>query len=179
MAVHKKALLAAFAPAFKQAGFKKTAATWKRATPEVIHIFNVQTSQWSEQYMFNVWLYLPGLDPETKGHLYHIGSRVPHGSQSLFCKVDELSDFAPDETRRKRTRDHWRQQGIEVMSDIEAEHLTPESKIEALAQIIPPLAFKWFDRFQNLEHIKNELGKDQPDALVTRYVWPFLGITPR
>jgi hypothetical protein len=44
MARHKKALLDAFKPHFKEQGFTKKSATWHLGTPDAIHVFNVQTS---------------------------------------------------------------------------------------------------------------------------------------
>ncbi|NBV20954.1 MAG: DUF4304 domain-containing protein [Proteobacteria bacterium] len=41
-----------FAPLFKAAGFKKSASTWHRATQDIIHVFNIQGSQWRHSCYF-------------------------------------------------------------------------------------------------------------------------------
>lgn len=63
MAAHKKELLEAFRPAFKEHGFKKNGATWVREDSEVFCVFNVQTSQWSELYYFNAGVYVKAVAP--------------------------------------------------------------------------------------------------------------------
>src|SRR5687767_9465067 len=81
MPKYKKLLLEAFKPAFKERGFKKKAATWHRETDELIQVFNVDTSLWSEMYYFNAGIYLKALGKEKTPTEYrcHIRTRLPPG----------------------------------------------------------------------------------------------------
>lgn len=158
MAEHKKALLAAFAPEFKQAGFKKKSATWHRINRDTIEVFNVQTSQWSEMYMFNAGIYLRALgDRETPTQPEcHIRHRIPN------------LDFHP--------RSAWDRR-IEL-SDFENGDLDPALRIRQLKEFIVPLALEWLARFRELEDIRRALAAGQHFLQVKAAVWPLAGLEP-
>ena len=154
MARYKTALLDAFKPHFKELGFTKKDATWHRRTSEAIHVFNVQTSQWSEQYYFNAGIYLRALGSlETPAEPYcHIRTRIPDyklHSNSLD-RANELADFDLIE-------------------------YGAEDRIVELKNLVYPLALDWFLRFRDLRHVKRELGGiGRPWFAVTKNVWPLL-----
>jgi hypothetical protein len=154
---HKKLLLEAFKPYFKEAGFTKKSATWHRANDECIQVFNVQTSDWSEQYLFNAGIYLKSLGSEIHPVEYkcHIRTRIParnHHDTETHRKIHEISDFSEK-------------------PEIE------ESQVLELASLVFPLALDWLERFSTLGNIKRELDlTDRPNFMVQGEVWKLLGI---
>ena len=139
---HKRALLAAFAPEFKQAGFKKKAATWRRANEATIEVFNVQCSQWSESYYFNAGIYLRALGSRETPlhHECHIRERIPnlewHG-RSIWDRWCKLCDFDPP-----------------PLPNFELVTLDPEARICELKKLVVPLALDWLGCFRKLDDIR-------------------------
>ncbi len=156
MARYKKALIDAFKPHFKEQGFTKKAANWHFGTLEAIHVFNIQTSQWSERYYFNAGIYFRALGSlESPAEPYcHIRTRIPDykfHSENLH-RAKELSDF----------------ENIEI--DV-------EERITELKNLIYPLAFDWFHRFRDVEHAKRELVEiSSPWFFITKEVWPLVAL---
>lgn len=156
MARYKKLLMEAFKPHFKELGFTKKGATWHLKTPETIHVFNIQTSQWSESYYFNAGIYFRALgslelpsDP-----CCHIRTRIPDHKfhWDSVQLVNELSDFEGVDT------------GV-------------EEQITRLKNLVYPLAFDWFCRFRDLMNAKGELAKiRRPCVFISNEVWPLLGL---
>lgn len=66
----------ALAPGFKELGFRKDGATWRRSSPEVIVVFNIQGSQWGRQFYLNLGAYLRQLGAETAPTEYRCHVRV-------------------------------------------------------------------------------------------------------
>lgn len=158
MAEHKKALLAAFAPEFKRAGFKKKSATWHRINRDTIEVFNVQTSQWSEQYYFNAGIYLQALGGKETPPEYecHVRDRIPN------------LEFHP-----RSAWDRW----IEL-SDFEIGDLNPALRIQQLKELIEPLALEWLSRFRELEDIPRTLAAGPSPDIIKDAVWPLVGLEP-
>jgi hypothetical protein len=156
MARYKTALIVAFKPHFKEKGFIKKAATWYRTTPEMVHVFNIQTSQWSERYYFNAGIYfraLGSLKTPAEAHC-HIRTRIPDSrlhEDGFQCACD-LADF----------------EHVEFHS---------EARITELKNLIYPLAIDWFGRFRDLDHAKRQLaGIRRPWFFVGKEVWPLVGL---
>ena len=156
MARYKKALLEAFKPHFKDHGFTKKDATWHLATAEAIHVFNVQTSQFSESYYFNAGIYFRALGPlETPAEPYcHIRSRIPDHrlqaasipSANALSKFEEVEDCA-------------------------------DERIRELKNLIYPLVFDWFSRFGDAARARQELSQlKRPSVFIMKSVWPMLGL---
>lgn len=156
MARYKKALLDAFKPHFKEHGFTKKDATWHLGTPEAIHVFNVQTSQFSESYYFNAGIYFRPLGPLTtpaEPHC-HIRTRIPdHRFHSAAIqRAHELADF----------------------EDLE---FGAEERINELKNLIYPLVFDWFSRFGDTPQAKRELSEiRKPSVFIAKSVWSMLGL---
>ena len=134
MAIHKKELLEAFKPAFKERGFTKTASTWVLEEPEVFCVFNVQTSQWSESYYFNAGIYVKAVAPRTRptDPDCHWRTRLPLKKDTIRLSA-ELSDFE--------------------------NHIgTIPEKIEGLRRIILPDAFEWFSLNNSTEKLRCALS---------------------
>ena len=156
---YKKALCDAFKPHFKDQGFTKKDATWYLGSEQAIHVFNIQTSQWSECYMFNAGIYLKALGsletpPEYK---CHIRTRIP---DRRFHEVDlqHLSDLAD-------------------FSKVES---GAEEKITELKNLIYPLVFDWFGRFRDTQNIKTVLADlDRPWFMISKEVWPLVGLATK
>jgi len=156
MARYKKALIEAFKPHFKEHGFTKKDATWHLVGAETVHLFSIQTSQWSESYYFNVGVYFRALGPLTSpaGHHCHIQARIPDGKFHVASveSYAELSDF----------------DGLEFGAD---------ERIVQLKNLIYPLAFNWFERFKDNASIKMELSQiKRPWMAVNKAVYPLLNL---
>lgn len=156
MARYQKALIDAFKPHFKELGFTKRNATWHLETVDAIHVFNIQKSQWGENYYFNAGIYFRalGFSVSPTQPYCHIRTRIPidETDDEVVRLVDELSDFQ------------------EVESGA-------EERVIELKNLIYPLAFDWFYRFRDTSHVALELGRPtRPKALVSKSVWPILGL---
>jgi len=158
MARYKKALIDAFKVHFKEQGFTKKDATWHLGTPEVIQVFNIQTSQWSERYYFNAGIYLRALGSlETPSESYcHIGTRIPDRRFHVesFQRANELANF-------------------------EHVEFDAEQRITDLKNLIYPLAFDWFHRFRDRACVKRHLSEiGRPWFPVRTEVWSLVGLKP-
>jgi Domain of unknown function (DUF4304) len=155
MARYKKELIAAFKPHFKEQGFTKKDATWHLITSETIHVFNIQTSQWSEYYYFNAGIYFRALGSlESPAEpCCHIRTRIPDHKfhQESRQRANELSNFEHIE-------------------------LGAEERINELKNLIYPLAFDWFCRFRDVEHTKRELIKMDCPWFLTKEVWSLVNL---
>ena len=145
MAVHKKALLEAFKPAFKERGFTKTGATWVRDDSEIFCVFNVQTSQWSELYYFNAGVYVKAVAPIARPTEpdCHLRTRVPQEEEEArICA--ELADF-------------------------ETQEMPVAQKIANLQRLVVPAALDWFSRHDSVAKLRAGLAsrpKFSPPATV-------------
>lgn len=168
---HRKALLAAFASEFKQAGFKKKAATWNKLNPETIQVFNVQCSQWDESYYFNAGIYIRALGAKERvlEHECHVRERIPahelHGWETWDRWV-RLSEFG--QPLLKSERETWLD-------------LDPETRIAELRKLIVPLALDWMQSLASIDGIKDYITRSRyPDGrswvLVDNATAEFLGL---
>jgi hypothetical protein len=145
MAAHKKELLEAFKPAFKEHGFKKNGATWVRENSEVFCVFNVQTSQWSELYYFNAGVYVKAVAPigrPTEPDC-HLRTRLPQKEEETKICAD--------------------------LADFENQRLPVAQKIEKLQRLVTPAAFDWFSRHDSVSKLRSGLAarpKFSPPATV-------------
>ena len=147
-----KLLQAWFAPAFKAAGFTKTAATWHRKTPSFIHIFNIQGSQWSRYFYFNLGIYitaLGGLDRPSEAHSHvreRLDSIVP--DRERFLRLSDFEQELPEEQRR--------------------------SELEAIisAHVIP-----WLDRMSSADQLRHYILHEKKHGLpITNSTYEYLRI---
>ncbi len=157
MALYKQALCRSFAPLLKASGFTKKSSTWFKKTEEVIFVFNIQTSNWSEYYHFNAGIYIRelGLLESPPLHKCHIHTRLPdrkYHSVEAAVRSHELADFT-------------------------GRPIDPHVRSLELAQIVFPLAVDWFERFESRASVKKELSTiGHPWFFVTKDVWPLLGV---
>lgn len=91
-------LTAAFAswlaPTFKRHGFKKSAATWRRTSEDTIQVFNIQKSQWGDQFYLNLGIYLRASGTTESPLEFHCQVRTR--IESLVEpseRINELLDF--------------------------------------------------------------------------------------
>lgn len=65
-------------PLFKAEGFKKSKSNWYKLTNDLIFVFNVQASLYSEEYYINVGIYIKALGNESTPPEFrcHIRSRI-------------------------------------------------------------------------------------------------------
>ena len=118
-----------FAPTFKAAGFTKAGATWRRGRPLLIQVFNIQGSQWSRDFYFNLGAYLTDLGDLERPSEFH-------------CHVRERLDaIAPDRAR------------LLAISDFERP-CPEEQREQELVAVIRNHAIPWLDRMTSLDQIR-------------------------
>ena len=71
------------APMLKAHGFRKSGATWHRDADRLIQVFNIQKSQWGDQFYLNVGIYLRDLGDESRPREYRCHVR---------CRAERLLD---------------------------------------------------------------------------------------
>ena len=66
------------APMFKAKGFRKTSATWRRDCDYLTQVFNIQKSQWGDQFYLNLGIYLrdPGNESRPTEYRCHVRCRA-------------------------------------------------------------------------------------------------------
>ena len=73
---NNRLIQSALSPALKADGFKKSAATWRRANSETICVFNIQGSQWGPSFYLNLGVYFRSLGDNEQPAEYHCHLRV-------------------------------------------------------------------------------------------------------
>jgi hypothetical protein len=139
-----KPLQSWFAPVFKAAGFKKTGATWHRKQPLLIHVFNIQDSQWSRSFYFNLGVYLKDLGGLDRPLEYH-------------CHVRQrLLDFMAGREGRRRFTE---------LSDFE-HHCAEEERRHALVATVTDHAIPWFDRVSEPGQFRQYLLQEHQHSIL-------------
>lgn len=95
-------------PILKKAGYKKKRLTWHKDHDELILVFNIQSSQWSDRYYLNLGIYLKKIGNESKPPEYrcHVRRRleslIPDAKLKLeFNKSTDYEEDIPLEDREK------------------------------------------------------------------------------
>jgi hypothetical protein len=95
-----------FKPIFKANGFKKNGATWHHVGEELVKVFNIQGSQWSRYFYFNIGLYLRELGNDEKPTEFkcHVRFRVERllSEEKEITKLYELLDFEKEQPIEQR-----------------------------------------------------------------------------
>ena len=142
-----------FAPAFKAAGFTKSGATWHRPRSPFLHVFNIQGSQWSRYFYFNLGIYITELGPlprPTIAHC-HIQQRLD-GIVTDRTRLIELSDFeraVPEEQR--------------------------QSELQAAVSLY---AIPWLDRMDSPEQVRQYIQSQKRSLPITVHARKYLGLPP-
>lgn len=91
----KEELIERLKPTLKEQGFKRTRATWRKSTDDLVFILNVQGSQWSTvDYYINVGIHIKALGPEKNPteNICHIRDRIEY-SQTSESLIKEVLDW--------------------------------------------------------------------------------------
>ena len=115
-----KLLQAWIAPVLKGAGFLKSGPTWHRTRPPFIHVLNIQGSQWSRFFYFNLGIYIAEIGDLNKPNEYQCNFR------------ERLDQIIPDTKR------------YHVLCDFERIVPVEERRAEIQA-IITTFAIPWLD----------------------------------
>ena len=147
-----KFLQAWFAPILKSEGFKKTGATWHRLKPPFIQVFNIQGSQWSKFFYFNLGIYISDLGTLERPSEAH-------------CHVRErLDGIVPN---RKRFID---------LSDFE-QNIPEQQRRSELEAILVSCAVQWLDRMSSTDQLKQYALNEKKHGLpITVSTYECLGI---
>src|SRR4051794_13776958 len=140
MASSKQQLEAAFAPLFKEAGYRKHALTWHRKNAETISVFNVQKSQWGDQFYLNCGIYLCDLGDE---------SQPPSYRCHLNIRVDRL---VPDRDR------------LLLLLDFD-QPVKSEFRIEELAELVNKWAMPWLEKCSTISALRELPATGLPSQL--------------
>ena len=67
-------------PRLKELGFKKSGLNWRRSLPDLVHVVNIQRSQWGPEFYINLGVYITALgsDDQPRHNRCHIRARLPH-----------------------------------------------------------------------------------------------------
>ena len=95
-----------FKPIFKANGFKKNGATWHHVGEDLVKVFNIQGSQWSRYFYFNIGLYLRELGNDQKPTEFKCHVRLRAGQllsgEKEITKLYELSVFEKEQPIEQR-----------------------------------------------------------------------------
>ncbi len=143
---NNKILQEAFKPLFKANGFKKRRDTWHHTSDDLIKVFNIQGSQWSEYFYFNIGLYLRALGDEERPLEYscHVRLRLELllPDKEEISKLHELSDFEKEQPMEERTRE--------------------------IAAMVEKAVFPWFARFSETRDVIRYYESDSEEISFTR-----------
>lgn len=93
----KTKLESVLAPLLKAAGYRKRRLTWHPDWPDAITVFNVQKSQWGDQFYLNFGIYLKALGNEKTPPEYacHVRARMEElmSDMSDWRRLCELLDY--------------------------------------------------------------------------------------
>lgn len=142
-----------FAPTFKAAGFTKSAATWHRSAQGFVQVFNIQGSQWSSTFYFNLGIYITALGKSDRPAEAH-------------CHVRERLDaIVPDRQR------------LIQLSDFEL-RIPEEQRRSELQSVIESSAIPWLSRMGSLDQLRHFLLHEKEHGLlVDAATYAHLGIT--
>ena len=128
------------APAMKAARFTKAGATWRRLRQPFIHVFNIQGSQWSRFFYFNLGVYITDIGTSDRPSEAH-------------CHIRErLDSIVPDRERFIR------------LSDFEQDIPEHERRRE-LQAFIASYAIPWLDRMSSTEQLRNYILTEKKHGL--------------
>lgn len=106
MDICKDDQIKSLAPFLKAVGFKKKRGSWHREQDDLIHVVNIQGSQWGADFYLNIGVYLKALGQESRPPEYrcHFRSRLSEPDkpveelvedvESWFSKYGTLADLA-------------------------------------------------------------------------------------
>jgi hypothetical protein len=105
----KEQLIERLKPVLKLQGFRKTKATWRKSTDDLVFVLNIQGSQWSkEDYYINVGIYIKALgsDENPTANVCHIQSRISTNQtfESIFQDVIDWFEIHGDIAKLKELK---------------------------------------------------------------------------
>jgi len=151
--LENKLLQAWIAPTLKAVGFTKLGATWHRAKPPFIQVLNIQGSQWSRNFYFNLGIYITEMGDSDKPRENH-------------CHVrGRLDGFIPNRER------------FHQLCDFEND-LSGEQRHTEIEAIIALYALPWLDQFGSKEQLQQYIQRNNKDAkaLISVDAFEYLGI---
>jgi len=137
---------------FKANGFRKTGATWHRDANRLVQVFNIQKSQWGDQFYLNVGIYLRDLGNEARPTEYRCHVR---------CRVEGLlgDGECPD-----------LQECLNFDSPLDK-----NQRYSRLQQIVAERVLPWFDENRTLESLGARLRHSIRGFAIVRGVPELLG----
>jgi hypothetical protein len=99
-------IVSEFGPVFKDAGFRKQRATWRRVNTETIFVVNLQRSRWGDNFYVNLGVHLRMLEeaPDPAHNECHLSCRaeaVPEALPVLRLALDFDRGFDGSEHERR------------------------------------------------------------------------------
>lgn len=93
--IAKDVMVEALKPLLKMHRFKKTRTTWHKEIEDFILVFNVQGSQWGEDYYINLGVYFKALGKELtpSENICHIQARLAHENKTAEELVEEAMNW--------------------------------------------------------------------------------------
>jgi hypothetical protein len=90
-------------PCLKELGFRKRGGTWHRSVDDVIHVVNLQSSQWSKVFFVNLGVYFTAIGSKERPAEYscHVRTRlsqlVPDLRRLAYLLDLHSKDFVQEE----------------------------------------------------------------------------------
>jgi hypothetical protein len=143
---------ARLAPIFKAKEFRKTGATWHRDADRLVQVFNIQKSQWGDQFYLNVGIYLRDLGNESRPTEYRCHVR---------CRAEGLLGDGEFPDLRK-------------CLDFDSS-LDRDQRYARLQQIVAERVLPWLDENKTLESLGTRLRNSTKGFAIVRGVPELLG----
>ena len=144
------------APMFKAKGFRKTSATWRRDCDRLTQVFNIQKSQWGDQFYLNLGIYLRGLGNESRPTEYRCHVR---------CRAERLLEDEELQTLRE-------------CLDFDTP-LDREKRYLQLEEIVANRVLPWFEDHTTPESVGTTLRKGTAGFAIMRGTPELLGFEMR
>ena len=140
MSDSKQQLGAALAPSLKAAGYRKRALTWHREWKDTISVFNVQKSQWGDQFYINCAIYLKALGDEKTPPEYRCPVRI------------RIGDLVPQRER------------LNSLLDFEKE-IKEEARLQEIVTMVNSFALPWLEKYADVEELRSLVCSDKASQM--------------
>jgi hypothetical protein len=137
----KRQLETALAPALKAAGYRKRALTWHRQSKDTISVFNLQKSQWGDQFYINCAIYLKALGTEETPPEYRCPVRA------------RMDDLVPDRHR------------LIALLDFDYQ-MDGAARREEIVGFVVSCALPWLEKYSDIDQLRS-LVNTSSDGKVT------------
>lgn len=139
----RKELETAIGQLLKEKSFLKERSTWRRELKDLIDVFNLQKSQFSESYMINIGIFLREQDKSVT---------KPYAEDGLLSK--RIEQLLPGED--------WKTIRGALDFNLSPDLETARKQIEIIREAVEKYAIPFFESFESAEAVHDFLKKTHP-----------------